>query len=573
MSHDVGQDLWIACKRDLLFYINTFMATYDPRVPSEAKVLPFNTYPFQDEAFAKVLGVLGIRDVAAEKSRDMGLSWMFLAIIDWRWRFYRDESMMLVSRKEDLVDDRENEDALLPKLDFIERHLPPFLQVPDRSRRHLHLFHPGRGNTITGTATTGDIGRGGRRFLMLLDEYGSFGLSEGYEADAASRDVCNCRLINSTPKGINTAHHDLVVKSKEAGAVILPLRFHWPQHPEKRPGLYTSKAGRVQLLDTEYRHQENYPFVLDGKLRSPWYDVQCKRSASYAAIAQELDLDYIGAGDPFFVETILAEHERNFVYAPLSIGRLEHDRQTGQPKKFVEAPGGSLSLWLNLDTTGRPSTYGGFVVGADVSRGTGASDSCLSVVNSYTGEKVAEYASRTISVHRFAVLAVAVCRFFRGADGGPAYLKFEASGPGESFRAAAEETGFANLYTENGKTGMYMTGPRKLALMDGYAESLARGDYTNHSAEAIKECRAYVHLANGGVGHSKALASTQASGKGANHGDRVIADVVACSALKAGGKERDVPQIVDARSFGGRQVARKRNAREEKHWLRERRIA
>ena len=44
------EELWIACSRDLLFYINVFCWTYDPR--KSKGVLPFITYGFQDESIS-----------------------------------------------------------------------------------------------------------------------------------------------------------------------------------------------------------------------------------------------------------------------------------------------------------------------------------------------------------------------------------------------------------------------------------------------------------------------------------------------------------------------------------------
>jgi hypothetical protein len=68
---EVREELWIACSRDLLFYVNTFGWTYDPR--KSKGVLPFITYPFQDEALLQIRDcVLDGRDLVVKKSRDTG---------------------------------------------------------------------------------------------------------------------------------------------------------------------------------------------------------------------------------------------------------------------------------------------------------------------------------------------------------------------------------------------------------------------------------------------------------------------------------------------------------------------
>ena len=51
------EELWIACSRDLLFYVNVFGWTYDPRKSNG--VLPFITYPFQDDGLSQIQDCMG----------------------------------------------------------------------------------------------------------------------------------------------------------------------------------------------------------------------------------------------------------------------------------------------------------------------------------------------------------------------------------------------------------------------------------------------------------------------------------------------------------------------------------
>ncbi len=86
-SRSAAEILWLMCARDPLFYINTFCWTYDPRPKKGLSgqqtphTIPFNTYPYQDEVFREIFEALGVEDAAAEKSRDMGASWMFLLAV------------------------------------------------------------------------------------------------------------------------------------------------------------------------------------------------------------------------------------------------------------------------------------------------------------------------------------------------------------------------------------------------------------------------------------------------------------------------------------------------------------
>ena len=47
-----------------------------------------------------------------------------------------------------------------------------------------------------------------------------------------------------------------------------------------------------------------------GKVRSPWYDAECKRCAHPQEVAQEHDIDFSGSDYQFFDTKMLDEIER-----------------------------------------------------------------------------------------------------------------------------------------------------------------------------------------------------------------------------------------------------------------------
>ena len=110
------------CSEDLLFYVNAFCWTYDPRLDSP--IVPFITYPFQDETFIELDDAVGKRDICIKKSRDMGASWMLCTLFEWRWHFRDGQSFLLVSRNEDYVDKSGNSKALFWKIDYILKNQP-----------------------------------------------------------------------------------------------------------------------------------------------------------------------------------------------------------------------------------------------------------------------------------------------------------------------------------------------------------------------------------------------------------------------------------------------------------------
>jgi hypothetical protein len=72
-------------RRDILFFFNVFLWTFDPRMDG-MKEIPFVTWGYQDEF---ILGLSGDLDrgenVFIDKSRDMGATWCILGVFLWRW--------------------------------------------------------------------------------------------------------------------------------------------------------------------------------------------------------------------------------------------------------------------------------------------------------------------------------------------------------------------------------------------------------------------------------------------------------------------------------------------------------
>ncbi|HYE77714.1 MAG TPA: hypothetical protein VEI97_06995, partial [bacterium] len=343
-----------ACRDDLLFYVNAFCWTYDPR--REPSALPFITWPFQDEALTVLDACLGRQDVLIEKSRDMGASWLCLLVFEWRWHFRDLQSFLLGSRKEELVDKTEDPKSLFWKIDFLLKNQPAWL-LPRFARQKLHLHNEDTGSTIDGESTNADFGRGDRRTAILLDEFAA--VENGHQILAATADTSPCRVFNSTPKGTSNAFYDQACKPG-----VRKLRLHWPRHPEKARGLYHDAA---------------------GKPRSPWYDAECARRHPME-VAQELDIDYLGSDYQFFDGPQLAQASERDARPPYRVGHLDADADSRQPLGFRDDPAGPLQLWALPDLHDRMPADRDYVIGVDVSAGTGASNSVAAVLDRRTGE-------------------------------------------------------------------------------------------------------------------------------------------------------------------------------------------
>ena len=576
-AHDraAAREIRAQCADDPVFWVNGFGWTFDPR-KTERPDLPFVTYPFQDEAILKILEcVFAHRDVGIEKSRDMGASWVNLTAITWLWQFWtRRVTALVVSRNEDYVDAPGDPKSLFWKIDYLQQHQPRWLRPRSVVRTSMHFENRDTGSVIDGESTTGEVARGDRRTLILMDEYAAFDVAAGYKANTSTRHATDSRIFNSTPRGVGNAFYDLMRNGETE-----IIRMHWSQHPEKSRGLYKAENGRLVLLDSwrgevsvsekgtgnrrTVMFPEDYPFVLDGKLRSPWYDRQRARATSEQEIAQELDIDYLGSGYQFFDAAAVEAYVRAWCRDAEAVGDLEYDLTTGEPLGFRPNPKGRLSLWQPL---GRDGTYGEdrrFVVGVDVSAGTGASNSAAAVYDEATREKWAEFADPNMEPRDFAVYVLALARFFNGATVVP-----DASGPtGKQFLKRFTQDGdhpplYRRLKDRKisqervDEYGVYLNPEQKSSVLIEYRDAIGDAKLINRSARAMEEALQFVRSPRGDIEHSAALSSQDPSGARTAHGDIVVADALANLALgeielPSGGEPREVPPD----SVAGRMLA------------------
>lgn len=554
------------CAEDILFWVNTFCFTFDPRLERQ-KVVPFTTYPFQDDALLKL--VEAIRkgyDVGIEKSRDMGASWINLAALTWLWQFSPMNNFLVVSRNESYVDGPSNPKSLFWKIDFLLDHQPKWLKPEGVKRTSMHIGNLENGSVIDGESTTGEVGRGDRRTAILLDEFAAFSVADGYNAQAATQSATNCRIYNSTPKGRANAFYEVIANGKKNGSAEI-ITMHWSAHPEKNKGLYTSErdpaTGRlkVKLLDdwkgfVEIKRQkvlypDNYPFVLDEKVHSPWYDRECDRSPSKMLIAQELDIDWAGSDYAFFDSAAVEKYCSEFCREPDVIGDLVFTPETCTAQKFEPNLKGRWRLWIPVSSKGELARDRRFVLGADVAAGTGASNSTIAVYERGTNEKVAEYANPNILPDEFGRVVVSAARFFNNAKVIP-----DASGPtGKVCLMRILTEGYTNIYIgadktkldgrDMGKWGVYLNPAKRTEVLHGYRDAIANRTIINRSSEALKECGEFICTMQGFIEHSGAARATDPSGAAANHGDRVIADALCALELSddTSHEEAEEPEI------------------------------
>ena len=161
-----------------IFWCDNFVWIQNPRTEDYTKAnVPFLLYDYQEQAAREIVNaIVGGYDMPIEKSRDMGLSWLVIAIFVWGWNFHG-WNLLVGSQKAENVDKRGNIKTLLEKARYIISRCPEWLvpQLTERSNdKEMLLIHPETGATFAGESNNINFGRSDRRKAILFDEFASW---------------------------------------------------------------------------------------------------------------------------------------------------------------------------------------------------------------------------------------------------------------------------------------------------------------------------------------------------------------------------------------------------------------
>jgi hypothetical protein len=484
----------------------------------------------------------------------MGASWLCLIIMLWFFLFRPMSKFLCVSRNADAVDDTNDSDSLFWKLDYIVQHLPEWA-TPNMTRRVMALANNDNGSQITGQASTGKAGVGGRALAIFVDEYSQ--IREDWEVLERTSDTSGCRIFNGTHKGTNTAFFDLCTKAKHSPNLIRKLVLHWSQHPDKNGGLYhyDRETNRVVYHDPEYEYDHDFTPVTDGSpaggpfpgLRSPWYDYAAGRKGSARGVAADLDINPTGAIEQVFDALMIKDRQARYARPPVRY-ELEYDRETAEARGLHKKADGPIEVWCRIDKDGKPPRAS-YAFGADIAQGTGASPSCLSVANAETGEKVLQFTSAAVEPKEFAYITVALLRWLH-FDGLLTRIAWEVPGPGMTYGKHIMLLGWRDVYFRTSEhrlkrevsdsPGWNNQPDSMLNLMLSYRDAIRSSQFLNRSWEALEECLSFIYAPDGYVYHTGAKSPKDASAARVNHGDRVIADALAWKMVDEMGRRAPV---------------------------------
>ena len=258
----------LRCGKDPVYFMRTYARIQHPK----RGLIPFETYPFQDDC---VKDFEKNRFNIVLKSRQLGLSTVTAAYSVWYSIFKKDKNILVIATK------------LQTAMNFIKKvktmldGLPKWLLLTrfETTRQQIRFSN---GSTVTAIPTSPDAGRSEALSLLIVDEAAFIrDFEDIWTGLYPTLSTGGSAIIISTPNGVGGMYYKLwtdgVAQQNEFNTINLP----WWVHPE---------------------HDQE------------WFDKET-RNLPKRKVAQEFLCDFISSGDTFLQDTEM-EYLRNMLEPP-----------------------------------------------------------------------------------------------------------------------------------------------------------------------------------------------------------------------------------------------------------------
>lgn len=238
--------------------------TFDPRNVERGlpAAIPFLLFPKQEEWVNWFMDRWRAQEPGiTEKTRDMGMSWLTVALACTNCLFHNGLVVGFGSRKEEYVDKIGSPKSLFWKARMFMDNLPAEFKggwEMNKHAPHMRIQFPETGSTITGESGDG-IGRGDRTSYYIVDE--SAFLERPQLVDASLSATTNCRQDISTPNGMANPF----AQRRHSGRIPV-FTFHWRDDPRKSDDWYEKQVRELDPVTVAQEIDINYAASVEGVL-------------------------------------------------------------------------------------------------------------------------------------------------------------------------------------------------------------------------------------------------------------------------------------------------------------------
>jgi hypothetical protein len=447
-------EIWYMCSLDVAFFAATFCwghETRDDAFTDEAGAFPFKPWTDQVDLLAWLQLYGGRNDMTIEKTRGIGLSWVAMIFLFWKWLFSKGGTLDfgVLSKDDTSLDMVGRPSTLMGKLDVLFDHLPYWAKTGPDGKSILHRTHQNHkfrnrlnDNAIVGFTSTDDKLRSARLNLLIVDE-AAFLPVDVQRWLASSQFVSSSRIFISTHDGTATMFYRLTIDDK---STLVRISTWWQDNPERWKGAYIVEQGRVRIIDTNYKYPPDYEFMFEnpGLIRSPWVDSEF-RKPGIDEIRLKQEIYGVAALD---TKRMIQKEVTDMAKSECTPPVIRANLVDGE---FVEALEGDFYLWQEMlfDSV--------YYVGVDPALGVvDKSLAALVVMDAKSGKVVISAAFKEMSTIDLAKTVKAVCEALVGTRG-PAFAQIvpEVTGIGVTFMTELNRLRWGNIYTDGTKVGIH----------------------------------------------------------------------------------------------------------------------
>jgi hypothetical protein len=246
----------VRCGRDPIYFMRTYCKVQHPK----RGLIPFETYPFQDDC---VKSFEENRFNIVLKSRQLGLSTVTAVYAVWYAIFHKDKNVLIIATK------------LMTAMNFIKKvktvldNLPKWLLLTgfEPTKQQITFSN---GSVIAAVPTSPDAGRSEALSLLVVDEAAFIrDFEDIWTGLFPTISTGGSAIIISTPNGVGGQYYKLWIDAVAEANEFKPINIPWWMHPE---------------------HDQ------------AWFDKET-RGLPRRKVAQEFLCDFISSGDTFLQPT------------------------------------------------------------------------------------------------------------------------------------------------------------------------------------------------------------------------------------------------------------------------------
>lgn len=410
---DIGIEYFL-CKSSALYFISSY-AWID--LPGTGTI-PFNPYYIQKETL-KLLPFT--KKMIYLKTRQCGISTLTALYCLWRGNFKNSENIDIISTKQ------QKAQAFVSKIDPTVKMMPEFLKTPMKNKNSSGIKWE-NGSIILSETASDRAGRGDSLSLLILDE------AAHYQTDRLTRGIIaaamptlartgGSSIIVSTPNqtaGAGSYYYEQVNMLQISGNTNKEklIEIDWFEIPDIA-GIEPYKGYNETLDKYIQLDYFNHPEIKERMKREfepiteNWRDNEWLRKQHEdlgdVLFKQEVLHSFVVGSDQVFADEILEKVKvRLSTYTPIWENKINEQKING------------MLVW------DLPKPKHRYILGVDVSTGTGNDYSSIEVMDVDTYEQVAEFKGK-MPTKTFGQLVKKVAKFYNQA-----FVVIEANSIGEA---------------------------------------------------------------------------------------------------------------------------------------------